>query len=192
MKYLYNSQTIDVPDGVDVEIKSRIVHVKGKFGELERNFRHLPVDIHLFEEDGKNKIRVEMWQGKSKQLAAIRTVCTHIKNLFTGVMKKYQYKMRLVYAHFPINSNITDNNTRIEIRNFLGEKIVRSVRMLDGCTVDKSNNVKDEIVIAGTDLELVSRSAALIHQSVMVRNKDIRKFLDGIYVSETGTVHQDE
>ena len=31
-------------------------------------------------------------------------------------------------------------------------------------------------------------AAALIHQSVLVRKKDIRKFLDGIYVSEKTTV----
>ena len=31
-------------------------------------------------------------------------------------------------------------------------------------------------------------AAALIHQSVLVRGKDIRKFLDGIYVSEKGPI----
>jgi large subunit ribosomal protein L9e len=38
--------------------------------------------------------------------------------------------------------------------------------------------------LEGNDLELVSRSAGLIQQSTLVKNKDIRKFLDGIYVSE--------
>jgi len=37
----------------------------------------------------------------------------------------------------------------------------------------------------------VSRSAALIQQSTKVKKKDIRKFLDGIYVSEKGTVVQE-
>ena len=31
-------------------------------------------------------------------------------------------------------------------------------------------------------------AAALIHQSCLVKRKDIRKFLDGIYVSEKGSV----
>ena len=31
-------------------------------------------------------------------------------------------------------------------------------------------------------------SAALIQQSTKVKKKDIRKFLDGIYVSEKGTI----
>lgn len=37
-------------------------------------------------------------------------------------------------------------------------------------------------------LSVFSPSAALIQQATTVRKKDIRKFLDGIYVSEKGTV----
>merc|ERR1712146_330561 len=77
----------------------------------------------------------------------MRTVCSHIDNLFTGVQQKFQYKMRLVYAHFPINANITNNGTTIEIRNFLGEKIVRTVNMLPGVKVEKSPDVKDELLV---------------------------------------------
>lgn len=33
-------------------------------------------------------------------------------------------------------------------------------------------------------------TGALIHQAVLVHNKDIRKFLDGIYVSEKGAIDQ--
>ena len=35
-------------------------------------------------------------------------------------------------------------------------------------------------------------AAALIHQSCLVKRKDIRKFLDGVYVSEKGTVDPTE
>jgi large subunit ribosomal protein L9e len=66
--------------------------------------------------------------------------------------------MRLVYAHFPINVAIVDDGKVIEIRNFLGEKIVRRVPMLDGVKVDRSANVKDELVLVGNDIELVSQS----------------------------------
>ena len=38
----------------------------------------------------------------------------------------------------------------------------------------------------------LSVPAALIQQATTVKNKDIRKFLDGIYVSEKGTVSQPE
>lgn len=112
--------------------------------------------------------------------------------MITGVTKGYEYKMRLVYAHFPININIEDKGTRVEIRNFLGEKIVRVVGMLPGVTCERSAAVKDELILTGNDIELVSRSSALIHQKCLVKKKDIRKFLDGIYLSERGTLAKEE
>ena len=105
--------------------------------------------------------------------------------MITGVTRGYRYKMRFVYAHFPINVAINKDGKKVEIRNFLGEKRVRHIHMLEGVTVIKSDAQKDEIILEGNDIEAVSTSAAQIYQSVLVRNKDIRKFLDGIYVSET-------
>ena len=69
-------------------------------------------------------------------------------------------------------------------RNFLGEKLVRKVRMQAGVDVEASKNTKDELQLTGNSLEAVSQSAADIQQVCRVRNKDIRKFLDGLYVSE--------
>lgn len=43
---------------------------------------------------------------------------------------------------------------------------------------------------AKQDYLFVFFKAALIQQATTVKNKDIRKFLDGIYVSEKGTVQQ--
>ncbi|KAG2491764.1 hypothetical protein HYH03_009925 [Edaphochlamys debaryana] len=192
MKLLLASRTLPVPKGISIEVKGRAVRVKGPRGTLTRDFKHLAVDMFLTEDkDGNKVLQVDCHFGKKKRLASIRTVCSHVKNMFTGVTKGFEYKMRLVYAHFPININIENQGKKVEIRNFLGEKRVRVVNMLDGVKIARSDGVKDELVLSGSDLENVSRSAALVSQSCRVRVLDIRKFLDGIYVSEKGLLVKD-
>ncbi|KAH0463143.1 hypothetical protein IEQ34_007725 [Dendrobium chrysotoxum] len=190
MKTILSSQTMDIPEGVTVKVKAKIVEVEGPRGKLTRNFKHLNLDFELVE--GGKKLKVDAWFGSRKSTAAIRTALSHVQNLITGVTKGYRYKMRFVYAHFPINASITNSNSSIEIRNFLGEKKVRKVDMLEGVTILRSEKVKDELILDGNDIELVSRSAALINQKCHVKNKDIRKFLDGIYVSEKGNITDDQ
>jgi large subunit ribosomal protein L9e len=70
----------------------------------------------------------------------------------------------------------------------LGEKIVRHVTMKEGVSVEPSKGVKDQIELTGNSVENVSQSAADIQQACLVKNKDIRKFLDGLYVSERGNI----
>ncbi|XP_028799411.1 60S ribosomal protein L9 [Neltuma alba] len=193
MKTILSSESMDIPDGVTVKIHAKVIEVEGPRGKLVRDFKHLNLDFQLItDEEGKKKLKVDAWFGSRKTSAAIRTALSHVANLITGVTKGYRYKMRFVYAHFPINASITNSNRSIEIRNFLGEKKVRKVDMLEGVSIVRSEKVKDELVLDGNDVELVSRSAALINQKCHVKNKDIRKFLDGIYVSERSTILQED
>ena len=182
MKTILVARDVIVPEGVTVTIKARKVTVTGKRGMLQRSFMHDKLDMQLV--DGGKKIHVELWFGKRKAIAGIRTITSHITNMITGVTKGFERKMRLVYAHFPISVTIEGNT--VELRNFLGEKVVRSVRLLEGVSCTKSDDVKDELVLKGNDVELVAQSAAAIQQKCLVRNKDIRKFLDGAYVSSKG------
>ncbi|KAI6654994.1 60S ribosomal protein L9 [Oopsacas minuta] len=188
MKTIHVKQLVKIPSGISVKLKGRTIIVKGKRGTLRRNFSHLSLEM---KKEGKRTIKVEVWFADRKQQALVNTVCSHIQNLFKGVTYGFRYKMRGVYAHFPINIIIEDNAADVEIRNFIGEKAVRHVKMLEGVSCVASA-VKDEIYVEGNDLDDVSRCAARIHQSVLVHGKDIRKFLDGIYVSEKTTIESME
>ncbi|XP_049575739.1 large ribosomal subunit protein uL6 [Syngnathus scovelli] len=191
MKTILSSQTVEIPDNVDVKLKGRKVTVTGPRGKLIREFNHINLELRMLGKK-KRKLRVEKWWGNRKELATVRTICSHVQNMIKGVTLGFRYKMRSVYAHFPINVVMQENGSLVEIRNFLGEKYIRRVRMRTGvmCTVSAAQ--KDELVLEGNDIELVSNSAALIQQATTVKNKDIRKFLDGIYVSEKGTVVDSE
>ena len=118
----------------------------------------------------------------------MRTVCSHIKNMMIGVTQGFLYKMRAVYAHFPINLTLVDGPNgkkgALDIRNYLGEKVTRTVNCHPGVSIELSKDVKDEIQLSGNDIEAVSLTAARIQGSCKCPDKDIRKFLDGIYVSE--------
>lgn len=221
-------------------------------------------------------VKLAVWHGARKHVACLRTVKSLIENMITGVTKGFRYKVKAVYAHFPINVIVNDGGKSVEIRNFLGEKVgasmrerasearrgearrgyeksampakdssgeswtswtikesfprtenldrdgeirhavarrplakatfttfirtnmycflqlARQVPMLEGVTIAEAKSGKDEYWLEGNDIENVSQSAADMHIACLVRNKDIRKFLDGLYVSEKGNVVQDE
>ena len=189
MKVVNTHQEVTVPEGIDVSVKARVVTVKGARGTLIKDFRHMAVDMYMPQ---KNIVKVEKWFGKKKELAAVRTICSHIQNMIKGVTYGYKYKLRAVYAHFPINCSISEGGALVEVRNFLGEKFIRRVRMHNGVKCENSKEQKDELILSGNSVEAVSQSAALLQQSTSVKNKDIRKFLDGLYVSEKTTVDKME
>ncbi|GAA5824502.1 hypothetical protein JCM3770_000102 [Rhodotorula araucariae] len=189
MKQIYKEEELEVPEGVTVAVKARVITVTGPRGTLQKNAQHVNMSIRvLTPKTGAPKVKLVVWHGARKHVACLRTIRSQIENMITGVTYGFAYKMRLVYAHFPINVIISDDKQSVEIRNFLGEKRVRNVNMLEGVTISESKAQKDEIILEGNDVDMVSQSAADIHGQTLVRNKDIRKFLDGIYVSEKTTV----
>merc|ERR1712126_671414 len=173
MKTIHSSLQVKIPEDITATVNNRVITIKGKRGTLRKSFKHTQLDVKML---GKKRIQVEKWFGSRKDIATVRTVISHIENMMKGV-----------YAHFPINIAIQDEGKTVEVRNFLGEKYVRRVSMFDGVKCVQTGQ-KDEIALEGNDLEKVSQSAAQIQQCVLVKNKDIRKFLDGIYVSEKESI----
>ena len=173
---------------VKIQLSGRQVTVEGTRGKLVKDFSHLKIDLKLVNK-GKT-VRAEQWFGNRAAMSSIRTVITHIKNMFKGVQKGFLYRMKIVYSHFPISVAVENGN--IEIRNFLGEKYTRSVKLPGTVIMERPKDAKDEITFSGNDIDEVSKVCADIHGVTRVTDKDIRKFLDGIYVSQKTTVVADE
>jgi len=171
---------IKVPKNIIIKTKARKISVTGRLGNLSRNFERNQISIRYFEK--KKLIVLLVWMTGKKELAKLNTIASHISNMIIGVSIGFEYVLQPIYAHFPINISITDDGYSLEIRNFLGEKRVRKIYMGVGVKIKKSESKKDEISVFGNDINLVSLSAATIQQSCQAKNKDLRKFLDGIYI----------
>lgn len=160
----------------------------------------MAMDIRFVKGPNGDKIKFIVWHGGRKHLACLRTAKAAVANMIKGVTVGFQYKMRAVYAHFPINIIIAGDKKSAEIRNFLGEKRVRRVTMMEGVTITEDKAQKDQVLVEGVcttcqallltlqnDIDAVSQSAALLHGQTLVRNKDIRKLY--VLTHPSGCLH---
>ena len=86
MRDILQTEELTVPEGVTIAIKSRIITVEGPRGKLEKNVRHINMDIQLIK--GKAaKVTLAVWQGGRKHVACLRTIKSLIENMVTGVTK---------------------------------------------------------------------------------------------------------
>jgi large subunit ribosomal protein L9e len=170
---------------VTVEIKSGKINVGGPRGKLERDLSHLGLDFEW--EESERQVVARCWFGNRKKIARIGTLFGHIKKMVIGVTKGFRYKMRFVTAHFPIK-HIIQGNREFSFNHFMGERERRTITAPEGVEIKDSIGQKEEIWVEGSNLLDVTQTCALIHQSCKIRHKDLRKFLDGIYVSEKGTI----
>ncbi|MEM2875658.1 MAG: 50S ribosomal protein L6 [Candidatus Bathyarchaeia archaeon] len=175
MKKMLAIKHIEVPENVDVEVKDRVVTLKGPRGNLTKDFSHVPVSISL---DGR-VITVKTYWPRKKEGSLVGTVGTHIKNMIKGVTKGFVYKMKIVFSHFPISVKV--NGDSVIIENFTGERSPRIAKIIGDVKVSIKG---EDIIIEGIDIEGVSQTAANIQQATKIRRKDPRIFLDGIYVYE--------
>ncbi|MCL7022816.1 hypothetical protein MKW94_010527, partial [Papaver nudicaule] len=89
MKTILSSETMDIPDGVKIKVKAKMIKVEGPRGKLIRNFKHLNLDFQLIKnaETGKKQLKVDAWFGSRKTSASTRDALSHVDNLITGVTK---------------------------------------------------------------------------------------------------------
>jgi len=164
-----------IPNDVQVEIKGREVSVKGKHGESHRTFKAKHVEM---KKEG-NAIKVWTDSPKKADRADVGTILGHVKNMAVGVEKGVTYKLKAVYAHFPMTMKV--DGEKFVVNNFLGEKFPRSMNMIKDVDV---KIVGQELTLSGSNRETVGLCASQIEQLCRVTNRDRRVFQDGIYIIE--------
>jgi large subunit ribosomal protein L6 len=166
---------IEIPGGVTATMNGTLLQITGPKGVLERDLRYPGVNVGCDEKE----FLVSTTSDRKKIMAMCGTFAAHARNMCIGVTEGFEYKMKVVYSHFPIQLKLSGN--QLEIVNFLGEKEARFARVDEGVQLIIGN---DEINISGIDKEKVGTTAARIERATRVGNRDPRVFQDGIYIVE--------
>ena len=166
-------KAIDMPEGVTATLVGRNLSIKGKLGEAKKTFDKINVNISV---DG-NKVVISPFSRKKKDNVIINTVTSIINNMVTGVTKGYVYKVKVVYAHFPIT--VKTKGKQVLVENFVGERSPRVSGILGDCKVTVEG---DDVIVKGVSLEDVGQTAANIELATKIKRKDQRIFLDGLYI----------
>jgi large subunit ribosomal protein L6 len=165
---------VDIPAAVTITKEENTITVKGKLGTLKKDFTRMPTIISI--ED--NRLIIKPYGTRKKDLSIRNTARSIIANMIKGVENGFTYKLKIVYAHFPIS--VKTRGKEIYIENYFGERSPRVSRVVGDDT--KVNVVGEDVVVEGPSLEDVSQTAANIEFSTKLKGKDQRVFLDGLYI----------
>jgi len=167
---------INVPQGVTVSLSGATLTAKGQKGQVSREFRFPGIRLNVNE----GKVAVEAVKVDKQAKAIVGTYASHITNMMTGVSEGYEYDMKIVYAHFPIQVKV-EGKTKVSIGNFLGERKPRYASIMGESRVVVAG---DKVTVTGNNKEHVGQTAANIEQACKIRNRDPRVFQDGVYITK--------
>jgi large subunit ribosomal protein L6 len=163
-----------IPENVNIIKRDHIVVVTGRKGTISKDIHKLPAAITVTD----RTVTIEPEGKRKSDLAITNTAKSIIANMFKGVEKGYVYKLKIVFAHFPISVRV--KGREIHVENFFGERSARISYIVGDTT--KVSIMGDDVVVEGPSLEDVSQTAANIESSTKVKGKDQRVFLDGLYI----------
>jgi large subunit ribosomal protein L6 len=165
---------IDIPVNVKVRMEGNTFIVDGKLGTLRKDITRLPIAVDLKDK----KLVIKPPGTRKKDLAMTNTAKSIIQSMIKGVETGFTYKLKVVYAHFPIS--VKTKGKEIHVENYFGERAPRVSHVVGDTT--KVNVMGEDVIVQGPSLEEVSQTAANIEFSTKLKGKDQRVFLDGLYI----------
>ena len=167
-------EEIEIPDGLQVTGEKEIT-VKGPKGELKREFDWPGIKIKV---EAKT-VKIIAKKATKREKKMIYTYKAHLKNMLQGVQEPWVYKLKVCASHFPMN--VSMSGKEFVVKNFLGEKVPRKLKIKEGVTVKVDGK---DVSVESIDKELAGNTASEIELLTVVRGRDLRVFQDGIYITE--------
>ena len=166
---------IELPQGTQARTEGRTLVIKGKKGETKR----LIFDPKMKMTIEGNEITLTVKRPSKREKRTINTNSAHIKNMVRGANEGHIYKLKLCASHFPATAAVSGKE--FIVKNFLGEKIPRVLKIREGATVKIAGT---EITVESTNIETAGQVSGSIEQLLRITNRDRRVFQDGIFIVE--------
>ncbi len=175
MKEKEIKREVEIPEGVEFKIEGRIMTAKGPKGENKKELSNPKIEVTVEEK----KVTLSAKNATKREKTNIGTFESHITNLMRGVKERFVYRLKICSGHFPMN--VTCTKEEFSVKNFLGEKIPRVLKLKPGVDVKLEG---EQVTVESTNKEFAGQTAAEIERLTKVKNKDRRVFQDGIYITE--------
>lgn len=166
-------EKIEIPTEVNFEVSGKTITLKNSNGVISKKFNNHALN---FDKQG-NTLIVTATPSNRKNKALLGTVFAHLKNMVEALEYGFNYKMSIVFSHFPMTVKV--NGKIVEINNFTGQKALIRAKILGNTKVEIKGK---EVFVSGYNKEDVAQTAANLETATRVRNKDVRIYQDGIYV----------
>ena len=166
---------IEIPEGVEAKLDGTMLNLKGQKGESSRDYKDPFIELKI---ESKN-IVLTAKNATKRQKKQIFSFKSHIKNQIVDCTEGHVYKLKICSGHFPMNVSVSGD--MFTIKNFLGEKVPRTIKVKEGANVKVDGQ---NIIVEGINKERVAQTAANIEQLTRITNRDRRIFQDGIYIIE--------
>lgn len=171
-------EKIQLPEGFEANHEDGTITVEGNSGETSKELEHALVDIEV---DG-DEVIISTDSDRRNITSIVGTFRGHVENMIDGLQEQHVYKMKGVYAHFPMT--IKQEGNLVKIENFMGERAPREIEIMDGVDVQVNG---DDLELRGADKDAVAQTAARIEQACHKGDRDPRTFQDGVYITEGDT-----
>ncbi len=142
-------QPIAIPDGVEVKINGNNISIKGKKGELSREFKTDVISIKV----ENNTLVLSLVEESVFSKSLIGTYASHLKNMIHGVTDGFEKK--LIVEGVGFRSEVKGKSLNMQ----LGFSHPVEMNIPDKINVTAEKNV---ITVTGIDKELTNQFAAQI------------------------------
>lgn len=164
---------IELPEKVILQIDSTI-KISGPQGEVEKKLTY--PGIKIFSEN--RKIVIEAKKATRNEKKIFNSFYAHLRNMVRGVTEKYLYRMKICSGHFPMNLSVQNN--QLILKNFFGESVPRRLHLKPNVEVKVEGS---EILVSSASKEAAGQVAADIEQLCKIKNRDLRIFMDGCWIT---------